>query len=581
MIALIATLALAQEVPDANVQLFRPALDARATLWTDDSGGDPSGETRARGLFHYAWQPVVYVAGDGTRTPVVTDLLQLDLTLAHTWRNLRFGAYVPALLRATSPLIGGQTGLGDLGVEVRGTALDRADGLGLAFQGRLHLPTATVDGVGSRGVGFEGSVIADKEWGDTHLAANLGYHALPTAALEGMSWDDQVVLRLGVGQRLSEDLGASLDLASQVNVGGGGGLPVEALVGGWGRVAGGLVLRAGAGAGLTRGFGAPRMRVVFGVGWEPAQVPDTDRDGLVDARDGCVDVAEDLDGDRDADGCPEGTMVTVVVVDEAGNPIAGGKWRLGEAGGVSGETAELFGGTYEASAWASGHHTVSMPVPIADQPAQDIVLTAPALPGSLVVLVRDVQGAPIQGASVAVMEEEGSFSPGEARELPRGRYRVVASAAGFQPIVRAVALEPEQQVQLDMVLVANKKVEVSTERIDLKEAVFFETGKATILPESYPLLDQVASILLEHPELLRIRIEGHTDSRGRMADNQVLSQDRADSVLAYLLERGVEAERLEAVGYGETRPLDDRETRAAWAKNRRVDILIVERRVLQ
>ena len=70
------------------------------------------------------------------------------------------------------------------------------------------------------------------------------------------------------------------------------------------------------------------------------------------------------------------------------------------------------------------------------------------------------------------------------------------------------------------------KVKVTREKIDIKDKVFFETGKTTIKSESFGLLDEVAQILIDHPELLKIRIEGHTDSRGSESTNQRLSEGR-------------------------------------------------------
>ena len=91
------------------------------------------------------------------------------------------------------------------------------------------------------------------------------------------------------------------------------------------------------------------------------------------------------------------------------------------------------------------------------------------------------------------------------------------------------------------------------------------------------LLDEVAQVMVDHPELLRLRIEGHTDSRGEAGYNLQLSKDRAAAVKAYLEGKGVAAERLESEGFGETKPLMKGENEAAWQKNRRVDFFIAER----
>ena len=87
----------------------------------------------------------------------------------------------------------------------------------------------------------------------------------------------------------------------------------------------------------------------------------------------------------------------------------------------------------------------------------------------------------------------------------------------------------------------------------------------------------MANILLDHPELTKIRIEGHTDSRGGADYNRKLSDKRAAAVRDFLIEKGVEAERLESIGYGEDKPLDKRNNAEAWEKNRRVDFFVVER----
>ena len=92
---------------------------------------------------------------------------------------------------------------------------------------------------------------------------------------------------------------------------------------------------------------------------------------------------------------------------------------------------------------------------------------------------------------------------------------------------------------------------------------------------SFELLNEVAQILIDHPELLLIRIEGHTDSRGNNAYNKDLSQRRADSVRTYLIEKGVAEDRLQSVGYGEEKPLVEGASADARAKNRRVDFRLM------
>ena len=123
--------------------------------------------------------------------------------------------------------------------------------------------------------------------------------------------------------------------------------------------------------------------------------------------------------------------------------------------------------------------------------------------------------------------------------------------------------------QYDLVVVTEAKIE-------LKQTVFFDTNRAKIKRRSYALLDDVARALTDHPTI-KVRIEGHTDSQGKDAFNKKLSQQRAESVRKYLIGKGIDELRMEAVGFGEEVPLADNRTKAGRAQNRRVEFVITER----
>jgi OmpA-OmpF porin, OOP family len=106
------------------------------------------------------------------------------------------------------------------------------------------------------------------------------------------------------------------------------------------------------------------------------------------------------------------------------------------------------------------------------------------------------------------------------------------------------------------------------------DRVHFESGSATISEDSYSLLDQVALTVKANPDVERVRIEGHTDSRGDAGMNRRLSQARAESVRRYLIDKGVSPRRLKAVGHGEDKPLVQGEGDDANAKNRRVEFFV-------
>lgn len=108
---------------------------------------------------------------------------------------------------------------------------------------------------------------------------------------------------------------------------------------------------------------------------------------------------------------------------------------------------------------------------------------------------------------------------------------------------------------------------------DALHGINFETGKAVITEESNEVLDRVVSLMKLNP-LFKLEIEGHTDSQGDDAMNMELSQKRANAVKQYLVDKGVDASRLTAKGYGETKPVADNETAEGRAENRRVELKI-------
>jgi len=118
-------------------------------------------------------------------------------------------------------------------------------------------------------------------------------------------------------------------------------------------------------------------------------------------------------------------------------------------------------------------------------------------------------------------------------------------------------------------------VEIETERLSLKDAITFDTGRDTIRPESKRILDEIAAVLKAHPEIRRIRVEGHTDNVGGQAYNLDLSERRARAVVAALLSRAVAKDRLSPAGYGFSRPVANNATALGRAKNRRVEFTIL------
>jgi outer membrane protein OmpA-like peptidoglycan-associated protein len=108
------------------------------------------------------------------------------------------------------------------------------------------------------------------------------------------------------------------------------------------------------------------------------------------------------------------------------------------------------------------------------------------------------------------------------------------------------------------------------------QQVHFATASSTILPDSFPMLQEIANLLKANAQIKRMTIDGHTDDRGEADMNKRLSDARANSVMRWLIQHGVAPERLEAHGYGEEKPIADNATNEGRATNRRVEFKILD-----
>lgn len=108
--------------------------------------------------------------------------------------------------------------------------------------------------------------------------------------------------------------------------------------------------------------------------------------------------------------------------------------------------------------------------------------------------------------------------------------------------------------------------------IKVSQQIFFDTDKATIKPVSLPVIDEVARVMKENPAVT-IEIQGHTDNAGTADYNKTLSQNRANSVMAYLVSRGILPTRMTAKGYGLEVPIASNATEAGRSQNRRVQFM--------
>ncbi len=183
-----------------------------------------------------------------------------------------------------------------------------------------------------------------------------------------------------------------------------------------------------------------------------------------------------------------------------------------------------------------------------------------------------------KGAVEAKAQTPEGNAPAEI-ELPAGTYTITATAPGFLAQTRDVQVQAGGKLVVTFELVAApKKVLVifKGDKIEILQQVRFATGKSTILPESFNLLQQVVDAIVTN-NVRRVRVEGHTDNRGEKVANQTLSEDRARAVKEYLVAQGIDTVRLESLGYGDTKPIAPNLTARGRELNRRVEFIVLEK----
>ncbi len=201
-----------------------------------------------------------------------------------------------------------------------------------------------------------------------------------------------------------------------------------------------------------------------------------------------------------------------------------------------------------------------------------ISATSSKKPVKAVVLLKGPAG------ETKVETAENAAGPIE-NELPAGQYTVTASGEGFLSQTRDVQVTTGAVVPLafDLQPAPKKSLVIfKGDKIEILQQVHFATGKAQILADSFNLLQQVVDAVIKN-NVKRIKVEGHTDNRGDKAFNQTLSEQRARSVADYLIGQGIDAQRVEAAGYGDSKPVAPNLTARGRELNRRVEFIILEK----
>ena len=172
----------------------------------------------------------------------------------------------------------------------------------------------------------------------------------------------------------------------------------------------------------------------------------------------------------------------------------------------------------------------------------------------------------ISGCSEAVLVGFGAAAGAGAVLLVKDRMEEAA------PAKPAPALAPAKVASAEPKPVA---VPAKPKKIIVPQGANFRFNSAELTPQARAALDEQAAILEKEPDI-EVEIAGHTDSIGAEEYNQGLSEKRAKVVKEYLISKGISQDRLKPVGHGESRPITTNDTRGGRAKNRRVDLIVLE-----
>lgn len=155
---------------------------------------------------------------------------------------------------------------------------------------------------------------------------------------------------------------------------------------------------------------------------------------------------------------------------------------------------------------------------------------------------------------------------------------VVIAGSGCAQLKPAAKLDPfpVMEIKAERPPPGPDRVVLTPSNIAIRDKVQFETGKADLKPISHSLLDEIVAVLKSNPQIEVVQVEGHTDSTGSADFNRKLSQQRAESVVRYLVSKGVKKGRLQPKGFGPDVPIADNAFEDGREANRRVEFNIVK-----
>ncbi|MDB4934601.1 MAG: Outer rane lipoprotein omp16 precursor [Labilithrix sp.] len=338
------------------------------------------------------------------------------------------------------------------------------------------------------------------------------------------------------------------------------GTPLDAILGVHYTFAEQWRVGGGGGAGLTRGFGSPEARYMVSIErvapFEAAKRAPADRDGdgIVDTEDACADVPGVRTSDPKTNGCPP---------DKDGDGVVDAEDACIDVPGVRTTDSKTNGCPPDKD----GDGVLDAVDACIDVPG--VKTSDPKTNGC----PPDKDGDGVLDAEDACVDVPGvKTSDPKTNGCPPDPDRDKDGVPNAEDACPDIPGKPSPDPAKNGCPLAF----VQAGQIKILEQVKFVTGSAAIQPgkDSENVLQAVLKVLQEHPEIKRLRVEGHTDDVGKPDANKKLSKNRAESVVAWLTKRGVEKARLTPAGFGMERPIADNKTVDGRRDNRRVEFHI-------
>ncbi|MGD8861372.1 MAG: OmpA family protein [Myxococcales bacterium] len=541
--------------------------------WFSGDSLDLRGEGRPALRLTLDWAHEPLLRYDDAGEPVATIIE--DQVFAHLggavilWDRLRLAASVPILLvqNGQETTINGMpyaaatgAGLGDLRVaaDVRLVG-EYGDVFTLAAGTQLFLPSGDRDAFAGDGtVRLSPRVMVAGDIALLAYSARMSLAIRPQdEGLGSVATGSEVAFVATAGVRVADGkllLGPELWGSTVVSEGGAAfseeTTPFELLFGGHYQ-AGDLRFGLGVGPGLTRGVGAPSVRVVGNVTFVP-DASDRDDDGIIDSEDACPDVAGPEHDDPKKHGCPDRDGDDIIDPDDACPDTPG---------------------VFDPDPTKNGCPP--------DTDGDGIIDNEDACPDTPGVASDDPEkhGCPPDRDDDGIIDDEDACPDTPGVEDPD------PDKNGCPPDRDGDGILDQDDACPDVPGVANEDPEmhgcpiarVEKDEIKITQRIEFETDKARILPESEGVMQAVLAILQEYDDIREVRVEGHTDDVGKPAYNFQLSNRRAESVVQWLVDHGIDRDRLVPQGFGLERPIADNDTPEGRQKNRRVEFHITER----